>query len=192
MGCWQRARGSHRWPSENPSRRTPPSAGGCGRTPLSSAAPPGTAKTKAGEHESPVEAFDSDARIWAFNLRLMRWGAALLVALEVAYFVLDIFISPPLTPAIVALHAGVAGFSTLVLALTTSKWFERNWRPVCFANLLAIYGLTLGLRSAHWGYRAAVHHSGLHTDRGWRAAAMVGSLAGGIERDRVGSRHGRG
>ncbi|MGZ6241413.1 MAG: PAS domain S-box protein [Candidatus Binataceae bacterium] len=76
----------------------------------------------------------------------MRWGAALLVALEIAYFVLDISISPPLTPAIVALHAGAAGFSTLVLALTTSKWFERNWRPVCFANLLAIYGLTLGLR----------------------------------------------
>ncbi|MGZ6227915.1 MAG: PAS domain-containing protein, partial [Candidatus Binataceae bacterium] len=111
-----------------------------------STAPPGTAKTTACEHESPVEAFDSDARIWAFNLRLMRWGAALLVALEIAYFVLDISISPPLTPAIVALHAGAAGFSTLVLALTTSKWFERNWRPVCFANLLAIYGLTLGLR----------------------------------------------
>jgi len=111
-----------------------------------SAAPLGTAKTTASEHESPVEAFDSDARIWAFNLRLMRWGAALLVALEVAYFVLDISISPSLTPAIVALHAGALVFTTLVLALTTSKWFERKWRPVCFANLLAIYGLTLGLR----------------------------------------------
>ena len=111
-----------------------------------SAAPPGTAKTTAREHETPVEAFDSDARIWAFNLRLMRWGAALLVALEMVYFVLDIFISPPMTPAILALHASAAGFSTLVLALTMSKWFERNWRPLCFANLLAIYGLTLGLR----------------------------------------------
>ena len=111
-----------------------------------SAAPPGTAKTTAREHETPVEAFDSDAGIWAFNLRLMRWGAALLVALELVYFVLDIFISPPMTPAILALHASTAGFSTLVLALTMSKWFERNWRPLCFANLLAIYGLTLGLR----------------------------------------------
>ena len=44
---------------------------------------------------SAVEAFDSDARIWAFNLRLMRSGAALLVALEIVYFVLDIYISPP-------------------------------------------------------------------------------------------------
>ena len=84
--------------------------------------------------------------IWGLNLRLMRAGAALLVAFEAIYFIVDSYIPPPLTPVTAALHAGAIGITALVLALTTSKWFERNWRPVCFANLLAIYGLTLALR----------------------------------------------
>ena len=79
----------------------------------------------------------------------MRAGAALLVAFEAIYFIIDSDFPPALTPAAVALHAGAVGITALVLALTMSNWFERNWRPVCLANLLAIYGLTLALRPAH-------------------------------------------
>ncbi len=76
----------------------------------------------------------------------MRSGAALLVIFEVIYFIFDRYISPPLTPATTALHAGAVGLTVLVLALTTSKRFERKWQPICLANLLAIYGVTLALR----------------------------------------------
>ena len=89
---------------------------------------------------------DSDAIIRGLNLRLMRSGAALLVGFEAIYFIIDLYIPPPLTLATAALHAGAMSVTAFVLALTTSKWFERNWRPVCFANLLAIYVLTLASR----------------------------------------------
>ncbi len=90
-------------------------------------------------------AFGPGSRIWSFNLRLMRAGAALLVCFEIVYFILDSYISPPLTPATTMLHVCAVAITALALALTTSKWFERYWRPVCFANLFAIYGLTLAL-----------------------------------------------
>ena len=112
-------------------------------------APASSTERAANERRRATEAFDSDTRIWSFNLRLMRAGAALLVAFEAIYFIIDSDFPPALTPAAVALHAGAVGITALVLALTMSNWFERNWRPVCLANLLAIYGLTLALRPAH-------------------------------------------
>src|SRR5512146_886705 len=89
---------------------------------------------------------DSSTIVWGLNLRLLRHGAALLAGFEIAYFLLDRFVLPDLTPAIIALHAGAAGVAVLALALTMSKWFERHWRAVCFANLLALYSLTFALR----------------------------------------------
>jgi PAS domain-containing protein len=99
----------------------------------------------AGERGGPSGAFGPGSRIWSFNLRLMRAGAALLVCFEIVYFILDSYISPPLTPATTMLHVCAVAITALALALTTSKWFERYWRPVCFANLFAIYGLTLAI-----------------------------------------------
>ena len=99
----------------------------------------------AGERGGPTGAFGPGSRIWSFNLRLMRAGAALLVCFEIVYFILDSYISPPLTPATTMLHVCAVAITALALALTTSKWFERYWRPVCFANLFAIYGLTLAI-----------------------------------------------
>ncbi|MGB6561476.1 MAG: response regulator [Candidatus Binataceae bacterium] len=107
--------------------------------------PASSTERAANERRRATEAFDSDTRIWSFNLRLMRAGAALLVAFEAIYFIIDSDFPPALTPAAVALHAGAVGITALVLALTMSNWFERNWRAVCLANLLAIYGLTLAL-----------------------------------------------
>ena len=112
--------------------------------PISAAPAPATAQAER-ERGRLVSAFDSDTRIWGFNLRLMRAGAALMVGFEAIYFIVDSYIPPTLTLATAALHAGAIGITALVLALTMSKWFERNWRLVCFANLLAIYGLTLAL-----------------------------------------------
>ena len=89
---------------------------------------------------------DSEKMIWGWSLRLLRAGAALLAGFELIYFVIDQYIPPPLTESATALHAGVVSINVLVLALTTSKWFEHHWRPVCFANLLAIYAMTLALR----------------------------------------------
>jgi PAS domain S-box-containing protein len=108
-------------------------------------APAPSTQRAANERGQTTEAFDSDTRIWSFNLRLMRAGAALLVAFEAIYFIIASHFPPTLTPTAVALHAGAIGITALVLALTMSKWFERNWRAVCLANLLAIYGLTLAL-----------------------------------------------
>jgi PAS domain S-box-containing protein len=76
----------------------------------------------------------------------MRAGAALLVAFEAIYFIVDSYAAAPLTPATITLNAGAMAITALVLAFTMTSWFERNWRLVCFANLLAIYSLTLALR----------------------------------------------
>jgi PAS domain S-box-containing protein len=90
---------------------------------------------------------DAETMVWGWSLRLLRAGASLLLGFEIAYFFFDLFLPfSPLTPAAIVLHAGTVGLATFVLALTTSKWFERHWRPVCFANLLTIYALTLALR----------------------------------------------
>jgi PAS domain S-box-containing protein len=108
-------------------------------------APP--AKPTGREHRQATAVGDSDATIQGLNLRLMRSGAALLVGLEVIYFLADFYLPPSMTLATAALHAGTIGVTAIVLALTMTEWFERNWRSVCFANLLAIYGLTLALRA---------------------------------------------
>ena len=92
-----------------------------------------------------TELFDSETRIWDFNLRLMRAGAALLVAFEGIYFIAA-YVSPKLTLTALVLHAATIAITALVLALSMTNWFERKWQLVCFVNLLAIYGLTLGLR----------------------------------------------
>lgn len=99
-------------------------------------------------HEQPTQDYDSqsEAKGRDWRLRLIRLGAALLVVFEIIYFIFDRYIPPPLTLATTALHAIAVGITVLVLALTTSKWLERNWRPVCFVALLAIYGVTLALR----------------------------------------------
>src|SRR5689334_14485872 len=117
------------------------------RQPMDSTAPvqpaerpePGSARTTA--------VHDTGALIWSFNLRLMRSGAFLLAGFEVIYFIVDIFVSPrPTPPDTLLLHASAVAATTLVALLAMSAWFERNWRPVCFGNLIAIYGLTLALR----------------------------------------------
>ncbi len=106
------------------------------------AAAPGRATR---EYDFSAELFDSEPRFRDFNLHLMRAGAALLVAFEAIYFIVAYF-SPNLTPAAVAMHVAMMVVTTVVVAFTMTSSFERNWRPVCFANLLAIYGLTLTLR----------------------------------------------
>ncbi len=108
---------------------------------------PGVVEARAPrEYELLSGVRDSEKMIWGWSLRLLRAGAALLAGFELIYFVIDQYIPPPLTESATALHAGVVSINVLVLALTTSKWFEHHWRPVCFANLLAIYAMTLALR----------------------------------------------
>jgi signal transduction histidine kinase/CheY-like chemotaxis protein/HPt (histidine-containing phosphotransfer) domain-containing protein len=104
----------------------------------------GTVRSTRDGRDHRTEADESSSM--SLNLELLRSGAALLVCLEIAYFILDRFIPPPPTSATVALHAGAVGVAALALALTTSDWFARHWRAICLANLLAIYGLTLALR----------------------------------------------
>ena len=111
-----------------------------------SAAPASAAEQASREHGGLTAAHDPCKMIRGWNLRSLRAGAALLAGFEIIYFILDRYISSPLTPATMAPHAGAVGITLLLVALTTSKWFERHWRPVCFATLLAIYGLTLVLR----------------------------------------------
>ncbi len=111
-----------------------------------SAAPASAAEQASREHGGLTAAHDPCKMIRGWNLRSLRAGAALLAGFEIIYFILDSYISSPLTPATMAPHAGAVGITLLLVALTTSKWFERHWRPVCFATLLAIYGLTLVLR----------------------------------------------
>ncbi len=118
---------------------------------MSADAPMSTAPTPAAEQAARgrgrlIDVHDPEMMIWGWSLRLLRAGVALLVGFEIAYFVLDHYIPPPLTAATTALHAGAVTIAVLLLALTTSKWFERNWRAICFATVLATYGLTLALR----------------------------------------------
>ena len=120
-------------------------------TPTSADAQMSTAPTTAvdeatRERGRVTGAYDLETMTRGWSLRVLRAGAALLAGFEIIYFLLDCYIPPPLTPVTAALHAGAVGIAALVLALTSSKWFERYWRPVCFANLVAIYVLTLALR----------------------------------------------
>ena len=120
-------------------------------TPTSADAQMSTAPTTAvdeatRERGRVTGAYDLETMTRGWSLRVLRAGAALLAGFEILYFLLDCYIPPPLTPVTAALHAGAVGIAALVLALTSSKWFERYWRPVCFANLVAIYVLTLALR----------------------------------------------
>ncbi|HVB78551.1 MAG TPA: response regulator [Candidatus Binataceae bacterium] len=104
------------------------------------------AEQAARERERLIGFHDPETMNLGWSLRLMRAGAALLVGFEIIYFVVDFCIPPPMTLAKLALHTGAVSISALVLALTRSEWFERNWRPVCFSNLVVTYGLTLALR----------------------------------------------
>lgn len=114
---------------------------------INTSAAQGTAQTtREGRGNETVIDDDSSSIIWSLNLRLLRSGVALLAAFEIAYFILDRFVRPPLPRATLALHAGAVSIAVLALALTTSNWFERHWRAVCFATLLGTYGLMLALR----------------------------------------------
>ncbi|HVA83563.1 MAG TPA: PAS domain S-box protein [Candidatus Binataceae bacterium] len=113
--------------------------------PASSASTPAT-EQPARERGRLAGAYDLETMTRGWNLRLLRTGAALLAGFEIIYFILDRYIPPAQTLKTLGLHAGAVSVAVLVLALTASKWFERNWQPVCFANLLAIYALTLALR----------------------------------------------
>jgi PAS domain S-box-containing protein len=88
---------------------------------------------------------DSGAIIWGLNLRVIRSGAALLTGFAIGYVIVDLCVPPPPTAEAAALYVGAVGITALVLALTISNWFERHWRAVCFADLSAIYVLTLAL-----------------------------------------------
>src|SRR5271170_3519741 len=111
-----------------------------------STAPTPSAEQATHERRRLTGAYDLDRMTRGWSLRQLRTGAALLAGFEIIYFVLDRYISPAQTlTATTALHAGAVGVAALVLALTASKWFERYWQPVCFANLLAIYVLTIAL-----------------------------------------------
>jgi len=112
--------------------------------PMSPASTP-SAQHAAREHRIPTWTYDLESVTRGWNLRLLRAGAALLAGFEIAYFILDRYIPPADTLTTTALHAGTVGVTALGLAFTASNWFERYWRPVCLANLLAIY-LTLALR----------------------------------------------
>jgi PAS domain S-box-containing protein len=111
-----------------------------------SMAPTTAAEQAACERGRLTATYDLETMTRGWRLHLLRAGAALLVSFEITYFFLDRYIAPPLTPATMALHAGAVSFAVLLLALTTSKWFERNWRAICFGTVLAIYSLTLALR----------------------------------------------
>jgi len=89
---------------------------------------------------------DLEATVPGWNLHLLRMSVALLAGFEILYFAADFLGPPPLTPANAALHAAAIGSTLCVFALTYSRWFERHWRLVCFANLIAIYVLTFKLR----------------------------------------------
>jgi two-component system sensor histidine kinase/response regulator len=112
---------------------------------LNSAAPkPATEQaTRARRQQTRAQAHDT--MIWALSLYLMRVGIALMASFEAIYFILNGYVSPPLTPVTAALHAAALGISVLVLAATTRKWFAHYWRLLCFASILAIYGLTLAI-----------------------------------------------
>jgi PAS domain S-box-containing protein len=105
-----------------------------------------TIQTMGGGPGHRTVADDSGSIIWSLNLGLLRSGAALLAVFEVAYFILDHFVRPPLSSETMALHAFAVGVALLTLAFTMSDWFERHWRVVCFVNLLATYCLMLALR----------------------------------------------
>jgi PAS domain S-box-containing protein len=105
----------------------------------------GTAQTGGGPGHQTVPD-DSGSIIWSLNLGLLRSSAALLAVFEIAYFILDRLVRPPLSSETMALHAYTVGVALLALALTMSDWFELHWRAVCFVNLLATYGLMLALR----------------------------------------------
>src|ERR1700730_13767959 len=112
---------------------------------LNSAAPnPATEQaTRARRQQTRAQAHDT--MIWALSLYLMRVGIALMASFEAIYFILNGYVSPPLPPVTAALHAAALGISVLVLAATTRKWFAHYWRLLCFASILAIYGLTLAI-----------------------------------------------
>ncbi|HEY2523506.1 MAG TPA: PAS domain S-box protein, partial [Candidatus Binataceae bacterium] len=99
-----------------------------------------------GEGHTLLGFHDLQAAIPGWNLHLLRTGAALLAGFEILYFVADHFLSPLPTPADTALHAAAIGLTLSVFALAYSRWFERHWRLVCLANLVALYALTLKLR----------------------------------------------
>jgi PAS domain-containing protein len=98
------------------------------------------------ESKPPAGFHDVKAMTWGWNLPLLRAGAALLTGFETLYLIVDYFIPAPLTPADAALHAAAIGLTLCVVALSYSQFFERHWRLVCFANLVAIYVLSLNLR----------------------------------------------
>jgi PAS domain S-box-containing protein len=111
-------------------------------TPTSAA--PSPAKEQ-GARERPTEVHDLDRIIWDWSLRLLRAAAVLLVGFEIAHLSLDDYFPPRLTATTTALHAGAVCVAALLVALTTTRLFERNWRAICFATLIATYGLTLAI-----------------------------------------------
>ena len=144
-----------------------------------SVAPPAAAEPQALDHGRSTATFDSDARLWGFNLRLMRSGAALLTAFEIVYFILD------------SLHSSTADAGNY----SAARWRRGLHRaragahdvPVVRAQLAA--GLLcqpvsdlwpdVGVEPAHRRHHTAIYHFDVHTGRGRRAIAVAGSLAGG-------------
>ena len=129
------------------------------RAPADSSIDVGTSADKwASAMSAPAAEQTSDARkpppgfneletaVPGWNLQLLRTGALLLAGFEILYLVADFFIPPPLKLADAVLHAAAVGLTLCVFALTYLRWFERHWRLVCLANLIAIYALTLKLR----------------------------------------------
>jgi len=76
---------------------------------LNSAAPkPATEQaTRARRQQTRAQAHDT--MIWALSLYLMRVGIALMASFEAIYFILNGYVSPPLTPVTAALHAAALG-----------------------------------------------------------------------------------
>jgi hypothetical protein len=147
--------------------------------------PASSTERAANERRRATEAFDSDTRIWSFNLRLMRAGAALLVAFEDIYFIIDSDFPPALTPAAVALHAGAVGITALVLAHDVELVRAQLAGSMPCEPARHLWP-DLGVRPAHRRHRAALHHRGANAYRRRGAIAVVGWLAGVVKRDRVG------
>jgi PAS domain S-box-containing protein len=103
------------------------------------------AKLSPHDHSDASAFGEPDLILWGLNLRSMRAGAGLLLGFEILYFVVDSYNSPLRNRTVTASHAAVIAITAAVLALTNTEWFERHWRPACFANLFAVYGLTLGI-----------------------------------------------
>ena len=93
--------------------------------------PASSTERAANERRRATEAFDSDTRIWSFNLRLMRAGAALLVAFEAIYFIIDSDFPPALTP------AAVASVRHHINIHTTMRLPRVSHRYICVLSALA-------------------------------------------------------